>query len=575
MKKIYLLLFSLVFANSFAQTIFSENMGTPSATTPIASNVFQNGSPIVFSGTADVRATTVSSGYTGASGSGNVFFTNTAGKDLLIEGINTSAYSAANLQLTFGHYKSTTAANNELTVEVSTDGTTYTPLTYSRATGTGTNNWTLISITTGIPSTTNLRIRFTQTSTTAQFRLDDVKVINFNPACTLVPGSPTTACDAVTFNLDTYTATIPYTGGGSGSYTIVPTAGTVGGDNPGTVAAGNILINGIPEGTTASVTITSGPCSYTVDISAPLDCKPANPLPFNESFTYNVGTVLGSTQYWSNSNSGDEITVATGNLSYTGVTPAGNSVTLAADGKECHAPFTATTSTEGTLYASFLMNVTDYSSPADASQDYFAVLTDGVSNNFKARVYIKKTGTQYQLGLTSGSSTTNYDATLFNVGDVVMVVLAYDFAGNQLKAWFNPNLATFNGTQTPNLTDTPATAITTLGGFLLRQGGATTNPAITVDELRVALTPPSSLSVAQNEIAGLRVSPNPVSTGMFYIVTELNATKNVQVYDIFGKKVVETAVTDNGVNVNGLSKGLYVVKITEEGKTAVKKLIIE
>ena len=152
-------------------TLFSENMGSPSGTTGTASNVFQN-SGLTFAGTADVRATTASSGYTGASGSGNIFITNGVGINFTISGINTTG--STGLSLTFGHYKSTSASNNELVVEVSADGTTYSPLTYSRPTGSGTAAWLKISPTGAIPSAANLRIRFRQTSSTAQFRIDDV-----------------------------------------------------------------------------------------------------------------------------------------------------------------------------------------------------------------------------------------------------------------------------------------------------------------------------------------------------------------------------------------------------------------
>lgn len=154
-----------------ATVIFSENMGNPSTTTAIASNTFQN-SGFTFTGTGDVRSTTVSTGYTGASGGGNVFITNSVGKNFEISGINTIGYT--NLELSFGQHKSTSASSNELVVEVSSDGTTYTPLTYSRATGSGTSNWLKIEPTGTIPSTANLRIRFTQTSATPQFRIDDV-----------------------------------------------------------------------------------------------------------------------------------------------------------------------------------------------------------------------------------------------------------------------------------------------------------------------------------------------------------------------------------------------------------------
>lgn len=181
MKKFYILLFASIFQLSNAQTtIFSENMGAPTATVAISANTFQNATPITFSGTADVRITTPSIGYTGASGNGSIFVGATIpSQTFLIEGINTTNYS--NIEMSFGHYKSTNAGSNELTVEVSSDGTNWTPLTYSRATGTATSNWILITPTGTIPATSNLRIKFTNptnsgTALSVGFRVDDVKL---------------------------------------------------------------------------------------------------------------------------------------------------------------------------------------------------------------------------------------------------------------------------------------------------------------------------------------------------------------------------------------------------------------
>lgn len=176
MKKLYSLVALALFSiSAIAQSsIYSENMGTPSGTTGISTNVFQNVSPLVYSGSADVRNSSVSNGYTGASGGGNVFFTGTAGTNFIISGISTLNYS--NIQMSFGQLKSTTASSNELTVEVSSNGTNWTTLTYTRPTGSGTaNNYILITPTGSIPATANLRIRFTNTNTT-QWRLDDVKL---------------------------------------------------------------------------------------------------------------------------------------------------------------------------------------------------------------------------------------------------------------------------------------------------------------------------------------------------------------------------------------------------------------
>lgn len=588
MKKLYTLLLIAVASVSFGQTVYTENFGTPTGNTTVANYItgtapatFQTSS-VTYTGTTgatSVRASLASSGYSGVSGGGNVFLSQTTntGHFFQVDGINTSAYSAADLQMSFG-YNTTSTTAAQLIIEKSTNGgTTWTPLTFTpSATG-----WSLVTVTGGqIPSSTTLSLRFTQPSTVAvpnsgQFRIDDLKVFYYNASCTLVLGTPSGVCDAATYGTDTYTATIPYTGGGTGTYTITPSSGTVSGDNPGSVAAGNIIISGINEGTALTLNVVSGTCPYSATLNSP-ECKPINALPFSEPFNYTVGSTLGSTQIWSNSNTGDEVSAVTGNLTYTGITSSGNSVTLGADGKECHTPFTATTSADGGLYASFLIKVSDYANvTTDGNQDYFVVLTDGVAANFKARLFIKKNATQYQLGLASaGTTTTNYDPTLFNVGDTVLVVLGYDFA--TLKAWFNPTLASFTSATTPNLTDTPTTAIATLGGFLLRQGSATTNPTVIIDELKIATSIAGLLTSNQvNAISGLSVYPNPVKNGVFYINTDANTERTVSVYNVLGKQVLNTTTSESAINVSSLTAGVYMVQITEEGKTATRKLVIE
>ncbi|MBB4806374.1 hypothetical protein HNP38_001646 [Chryseobacterium defluvii] len=177
MKKFYSLIATAMFAiTSFAQTtIYSEDMGTATATTAISANTFQNGSPITYSGTADVRATNASSttNYPEASAGANVMV-NAASETFIISGIDTTNYTS--IQLSFGQRKGATAANNELTVEVSSDGTNWTALSYSRPTGSGTATWAYISPTGTIPSTANLSIRFTGTNGT-EWRIDDVKLV--------------------------------------------------------------------------------------------------------------------------------------------------------------------------------------------------------------------------------------------------------------------------------------------------------------------------------------------------------------------------------------------------------------
>lgn len=183
MKKFYSFLSILLTSLLIAQTtIYSENFGNPATTTLLtAYSGYQNSSPIVYSGTADLRTSTPSEGYTGSSGNGCVFLgavTTLSGnpaKTLIIEGINTTNYSG--IAMTLGHFKSTNASNNELTIEISPDGLTWAPLTYTRPTGAGTSNWILISPIGTIPATSNLRIRLTNViDSNVGIRVDDIKL---------------------------------------------------------------------------------------------------------------------------------------------------------------------------------------------------------------------------------------------------------------------------------------------------------------------------------------------------------------------------------------------------------------
>lgn len=573
MKKLYILLLTVVSSVSFGQTFYSENMGTPSGntlfpaySTGVAPATWQNSAPITYSGTGDVRTSAASSGYNGASGSGNVFLTSTLGKYLQIDGLNTSAYNTADIQLSFGY--STNSAATQLVVEQSTDATNWTPLTFTNNANT---SWNLVTIAGGqIPSSATLSLRFTQPAT-AQMRLDDIKLSNVSASCTLVLGNATAVCDGFNFGTDTYTVTIPYTGGGNAAYTVTPNAGTVGGDNPSTVAAGNIVITGVPEGTAFSATVTGGTCNADAAVNSP-ECKPINPLPFKESFPYATDASLGAQESWTNINSGDNILAVAGGLTYPNYNSGGEAVSFSGSGIDCFAPFTATTS--GTLYASFMINVTDMANViTDGTETYFVGITDA-AKGFEARMFFKKNGTQYQLGFDAASTTTNYDTTLRNVGEVVFVVMGYDFTSNTLNAWINPDLTSFNAATPATLTVTPATAITELGGFILRQEDTAKTPTMTFDELSIADNVASLLAVKQNTIAGLEIYPNPVTNGTLFINTTANAEKNIAIFNVLGKEVFNTTTANNAVNVASLNSGVYILKITEAGKTATSKLVV-
>lgn len=176
-----------------SSTLFSENMGTVTATTLIpaheSANGFQNVN-FTMSGSGDVRNTQTSTNYVGASGGANVFLTNVIGRYFTIAGINTMGLGT--LEVEFGLYKSTIASTGvELKVQVSTDGLNFTDLSFAPISGS--SGWYLRTASGNIPQTSNLYLRFYQTTANIQFRVDDVKFKAF--ASANITASDTLLCN--------------------------------------------------------------------------------------------------------------------------------------------------------------------------------------------------------------------------------------------------------------------------------------------------------------------------------------------------------------------------------------------
>ena len=158
-------------------TVFRETMGTVSATTAISAHETNNGfvnDQFLMEGTGDIRSTTPSTGYPGASADANVFLTNTGGRTFIIRNINTTAWS--NPVLSFGIHKSATTSNGaDFLVQYSTGDTIFTNLTLPPLpTGSGTATWYYRTMTGTLPRVPSLILRFVNSGTSTQYRIDDV-----------------------------------------------------------------------------------------------------------------------------------------------------------------------------------------------------------------------------------------------------------------------------------------------------------------------------------------------------------------------------------------------------------------
>ncbi|MDI5886822.1 MAG: T9SS type A sorting domain-containing protein [Flavobacterium sp.] len=75
-------------------------------------------------------------------------------------------------------------------------------------------------------------------------------------------------------------------------------------------------------------------------------------------------------------------------------------------------------------------------------------------------------------------------------------------------------------------------------------------------------------------IEGLNLYPNPVSNGKVYITSKNDLDKEIIIFDVLGKKVLQTMLSSRELNVSNLTSGVYIIKINEKEASATRKLII-
>ena len=83
----------------------------------------------------------------------------------------------------------------------------------------------------------------------------------------------------------------------------------------------------------------------------------------------------------------------------------------------------------------------------------------------------------------------------------------------------------------------------------------------------------SNTDIAQN-IDGLTIYPNPVSNGKVFISTTLNLAKEINIFDVLGKKILSQTLFGKELNISNLTPGVYILKIKEHDFSATRKLVV-
>lgn len=285
-----------------------------------------------------------------------------------------------------------------------------------------------------------------------------------------------------------------------------------------------------------------------------------------------------------------QLTISTGSLTYSTITPAGNKVALVAGNTE-DVNLSCGTAISGTAYYSVIINLPNTTglNLNTASGDYSIALggTAGATvTALPARIYFRAgaTADTFNLGILNNSGGTvapSYVATNFPINTPVFAIVKYELTTNTASLFINPALDSTEPTATVTNNTGTGAAPTSIASVTLRQGGTATAGTgnVEFDDIRVAnnwaYVSSASLKINQNSISGLSFYPNPVKNGVFFINTDANAERTVTVFDVLGKQVLNLTTSNNAINVNNLNSGVYMVKITEEGKTATRKLVIE
>ncbi len=208
---------------------------------------------------------------------------------------------------------------------------------------------------------------------------------------------------------------------------------------------------------------------------------------FNEDFKYSTGASLTANGWVAHSGAGTNAIKVVDGLAYSGLTTTGGAASLTTSGEDINRNFPSVK--DGNVYVAFLAN---FSAVQDAG-DYFLHLgPTTLSTIFRGKVFAKKSGIGFQVGVTKASNTPNYAATVYELNKTYLFVMKYTLkSGNstddEVVLYVNPTITEKEPT-TP-ISTTPAAESDTdsdIGTIALRQGTAANAPTVKIDGIVVA-----------------------------------------------------------------------------------------
>lgn len=288
----------------------------------------------------------------------------------------------------------------------------------------------------------------------------------------------------------------------------------------------------------------------------------------NENFTYAAGTGLIGQSGWVNLGTAPStvnplVTSAPGTpaITYAGYPGSGigNEVAVANNGQDVEDQFTAQTS--GTVYFSVLVNI----SAAQAAGDYFMDL--GEPNSYSAyfgRLFVKSDGANIAFGILNSSGTgsaTTWSASTYSLNTTYLVVVKVNATTGASGLVINPSMTAEPTTEwILNATSATVPSAAGLGEVNIRQGSSANAPTLKLDGIHVAtsyasLFASTALSTVNADVLSVSLEGKSLS------VKNVSEGSIVDIFSSVGAKVQSAKLANGTVQLNNLSKGLYVVRV--------------
>ena len=237
----------------------------------------------------------------------------------------------------------------------------------------------------------------------------------------------------------------------------------------------------------------------------------------------------------------------------------------------------------GTVYASFLVNAT---ANTGAGGYFFHFFDPNAPTAFRARTFIKPKNGQMLIGFSFNQSTQQDSLkTLLNFGQTYLFVAKYKIVDGAL----NDSVSLYVFAEGDNFTTEPAkpslgplasldaTADIVPTCVALRQFEAAQR--ITVDGFRVK----TKWQLNADNVAGInpikanpmQFYPNPVTNGIINFTNQSDQLKQVEIFDLVGRKVFEKNTSMNNMDVKSLKTGVYSIKVQTGDNITSSRLMVK